>query len=232
MGHGDAETTAIRAAAPIDENELELALLDSASSDSMMKNDLNLHGDTARNASPWLPKNGVAALTVDVESNNAPAIARSPSKTRSLSTVSTQDRPSRWRTPEHIVHYAMVAYFIFYKMVQIPVRLSQSGRNDPAFDMHKRLTLFGRAESHPNYWIYSKRLSEGWIAGRKVVSILYPHEISAETAAGQHRRAIQVLSQWLPFSRCSIERLSHRILYLLLSSSKADHTVFPQQLFA
>jgi len=170
MGRDDVE---LEGAAADADNELELALLKeqeaatspASNTSSTMKNDLDLTGEIH---SVWMPMNGVASLTVNVESNNAPAAVHP--KSRSLSTA--QGRHSRWRTPEYCAYYATVAYFIFYKMVQIPIRLSQGEARHPAC-LERRFTgtdLCLGAESHPNYWIYSKRLSEGWIAGRKVVS--------------------------------------------------------------
>lgn len=53
------------------------------------------------------------------------------------------------------------------------------------------------AESHTNYWIFEKRLSNGWIPGRKVVGRLLHQTDEAVLIPGrdegQHRRAISLI---------------------------------------
>ncbi|KAH9948606.1 MBOAT-domain-containing protein [Amylocystis lapponica] len=55
--------------------------------------------------------------------------------------------PSRWRTPEFIAYYVIFCAVVPV-MVWIPVTLSST--------------------SHPNYPLYNRRLSSGWLFGRKV----------------------------------------------------------------
>ncbi|KAL6307438.1 MBOAT, membrane-bound O-acyltransferase family-domain-containing protein [Sparassis latifolia] len=59
--------------------------------------------------------------------------------------------PSRWRTPEFIF-YELVFCLVVPIMIWIPVTLS--------------------SPSHPNYPLYRRRLSPGWLFGLKVVSLV------------------------------------------------------------
>ncbi|KAK9893586.1 MBOAT-domain-containing protein [Cystobasidium minutum MCA 4210] len=65
-----------------------------------------------------------------------------PEKDRPL-----QRRPSRWNTKEFYCYYAIILIYLLL-MIKTTVNLSRP--------------------SHSNYWIYEKRLSDGWIFGRKV----------------------------------------------------------------
>lgn len=102
---------------------------------------------------------GMASLTIqtpDTASKRTKARLSSSTALLDVSTKHPSSQPAaaaaaatrpRWTSTEFCVYYVVIAFYL-WKIVQAPVRLSQ--------------------ETHPNYWIYERRLSPGWIPGRRV----------------------------------------------------------------
>ncbi|KAH9991748.1 MBOAT-domain-containing protein [Russula vinacea] len=78
------------------------------------------------------PRGGITRLTVDV-----PSARRPPGETR----------PSRWRTPEFFLYYAIFITALSW-MIYVPMQLS--------------------SKTHPNYDLYRHRLANGWFPGTQI----------------------------------------------------------------
>lgn len=74
---------------------------------------------------------------------------------------------SRWRTPEFYFYYVSISASIFF-MFKLVIDCSK-GTFTSSQEGILELT---QTESHPNFSEFSHLLSDGWIPGRKVVSML------------------------------------------------------------
>ncbi len=102
-------------------------------------------------------RGGITRLTVDV-----PAARHTPSETR----------PSRWRTPEFFLYYAIFITAAIW-MVYMPVQLSSSVYCLPVFPRACRpYSILFFPETHPNYNLYRHRLASGWFPGIEIVSFV------------------------------------------------------------
>jgi hypothetical protein len=101
-------------------------------------------------------RGGIARLTVDV-----PSARRTQAETR----------PSRWRTPEFLLYYAIFTVAVSW-MIYVPIQLSSSAYYFAVFSWACRpyLSLFFFSETHPNYDLYRHRLAGGWLPGTQIVS--------------------------------------------------------------
>ena len=97
----------------------------------------------------------ITDLTVNISSSYKPHL-RGTSRT-----------PSRWRTTEFFIYYCIFILAVPI-MTRIPVSLSSCALR-PAFSLWAFIWRLCSA-SHPNYPLYKKKLSPGWLFGRKVVS--------------------------------------------------------------
>ncbi|WVR08917.1 hypothetical protein IAU60_005976 [Kwoniella sp. DSM 27419] len=93
-----------------------------------------------------LAKRSITDFTITIPGSKARASNLSGSSNVGVETTSSRDQ-SRWHTNEF--RFYIVAFIVVVPMmVWLPMRLS--------------------SESHPNYWKYEYRLSDGWLFGRKV----------------------------------------------------------------
>jgi hypothetical protein len=103
-----------------------------------------------------LRRGGIIRLTVDV-----PSARHTPG----------EPRPSRWRTPEFFLYYAIFVTAAPW-MIYVPVQLSSSAYYFAVFPRACRPysipILF--SETHPNYTLYRHRLASGWFPGTEIVS--------------------------------------------------------------
>lgn len=93
---------------------------------------------------------GILRLTVDVPHSTRP---RDPSLP-----------PARWSTPEFIAYYVLVA-LAFVPAISAVTTLSSSACPCRRSSQYSR----ARIGEHANYPMYSRRLSPGWMFGRRVV---------------------------------------------------------------
>jgi hypothetical protein len=107
---------------------------------------------------------GIASLTVHIPD----AIKDTKRQLSGTPSSKTTSKPSRWNTLEFYCYYIIVAVYLIL-MVRAAVRLSDG---EYCFNTGRLLVLIcvQFVATHPNYWIFEKRLSDGWILGRKVVS--------------------------------------------------------------
>lgn len=121
---------------------------------------------------------GIVALTIDTGDSS--------------SHKGVQQRPlPRWKTPEFML-YGVVFLVVIPLMVWTPVQLSQCKfpkSCTPTVDLCT-------TASHPQYAIYQRRLSQGWILGRKIVCLnLRRNNSRSRTRSGQQRQSIPLLSK-------------------------------------
>ena len=76
-------------------------------------------------------------------------------------------RPARWKTPEYIFYGIYVSIFLPW-MAWKPINLSR--RRFIHYTYESEMPYLILLASHPNYPLYSERLEDGWIFGRKIVS--------------------------------------------------------------
>ena len=112
---------------------------------------------------------GIASLTIQTHQARPAAkdLANKPHFERKA-------QASRWRTPEFYVYYAILVFGV-WKMITVALHLSRGllnlQRNAKSFMLIVQATA-SCIESNPTYWMYSRKLSPGWIFGRKVVSLI------------------------------------------------------------
>ena len=87
-------------------------------------------------------------------------------------------QPSRWRTNEFYFYYLSISASVFF-MFKLVLGCSKGQftsvsrlPNITSTQHHPEVQTNGSAESHPNFSKFSHLLSDGWIPGRKVVSML------------------------------------------------------------
>jgi hypothetical protein len=116
---------------------------------------------------------GIASLTVQTQDSKA-----SPKRSLTGKSKTNGPKPARWRTTEFYVYYVLIGLYLLL-MIRTTYRLSSGkwsrvGHCTVFYSAvryyRSQLKLFSTSDSHPNYWIFEKRLSEGWLFGRKVVS--------------------------------------------------------------
>ena len=122
----------------------------------------------------------VVQLTVDI-----------PSSHRPLSI--TRSSPSRWSTLEFRLYglvFVLVVPFMFWIPVSLSSRMSSVRR------LCRYLIL--NIASHPNYALFSRKLSPGWIFGRQIVRVQILPLLDGTTdehPTGQQRRSISFFSE-------------------------------------
>lgn len=165
---------------------------------------------------------GIASLTIQVTdggsgsrgstatgssgnvSRSSAATSRSSSATSSSATIPRTLKKARWRTREFLVHYVIVALALVF-MARAAVRLSDRERIFITL-IGVFMLMFGAVaplalplDSHANYHIYKHRLSQGWLFGRKVVSLVCEVDIwpKLKRTLGQLRCASTTVSRRL-----------------------------------
>ncbi len=104
---------------------------------------------------PQSKRKGITRLTVEITPTSSSVAG---------DRFSTQ--PSRWRTTEFSL-YLLVFSTVVPLMFWIPIQLSSG----TCFTRYRRSFLANTCTaSHPNFALYSNRLSQGWLFGRRVVS--------------------------------------------------------------
>ncbi len=102
-------------------------------------------------------RGGITRLTVDV-----PSARHTPGETR----------PSRWRTPEFFLYYAIFVTVVPW-MVYVPVQLSSSAYCLAVFPPACRpYSIRFFSETYPNYDLYRHRLASGWFPDTEIVSLV------------------------------------------------------------
>jgi len=104
------------------------------------------------------PRGGITHLTVDI-----PSARRAQGETH----------PSRWRTPEFMLYYAIFTTAVLW-MIYVPIQLSSSAYTFAVFSWACRpypsRLFLPPPGTHPNYDLYRHRLAGGWLPGTQIVS--------------------------------------------------------------
>jgi hypothetical protein len=133
-------------------------------------------GDFVLQMPPQNPRSQLEVITGETDSHTSPrrgGIIRLTVDVPSARHTPGEPRPSRWRTPEFFLYYAIFVTAAPW-MIYVPVQLSSSAYYFAVFPRACRPysipILF--SETHPNYTLYRHRLASGWFPGTEIVSFV------------------------------------------------------------
>jgi hypothetical protein len=93
---------------------------------------------------------------------------QTPTSQQAPTSLARPPNPPRWKSPEFLI-YGSLFLIVFPMMVYSPIHLS-NGKWFIFSEARGNIEAVFHSESHPNYYLFQTKLSNGWIAGRRVVS--------------------------------------------------------------